>query len=293
MNSLPQRRITTAFKSIPQMEGMGAKVKRSIGSIKMRQLDPFLLLDDFSVPMSGGFPDHPHRGFETVTYMLSGSFKHEDFIGNSGVLNEGDLQWMTAGRGIVHAEMPNSELGLGLQLWINLPRKEKMVMPKYQEIKKEKVPVVSLLDDQLVLKVIAGKSNGISGTIQHSTGMMYYDYIYTYKKPTEYKEVIPAGFNVFVYILKGKVSFNDKEYDQDSFLAFELLKEESVVSIKFTENCRFVMIGGMPLNEPVVQHGPFVMNTREEIQQAFEDYSMGRNGFENAPTFQSKIGHSR
>ncbi|XP_007174299.2 pirin isoform X6 [Balaenoptera acutorostrata] len=230
------KKVTLSLLSREQSEGVGARVRRSIGRPELKHLDPFLLFDEFKGGRPGGFPDHPHRGFETVSYLLEGgSMAHEDFCGHTGQLNPGDLQWMTAGRGIVHAEMPCSEEPVhGLQLWVNLRSPQKMVEPRYQELKSNEIPKPS--KEGVTVAVISGEALGVKG-------------------------------------------------GQASFIPY------LEMCILDPERSHFVLIAGEPLREPVVQHGPFVMNTDEEISQAILDFRNAKNGFERAKTWKSKIGN--
>ncbi|KAL4234674.1 hypothetical protein ACF0H5_006315 [Mactra antiquata] len=270
-----------------QDEGMGARVRRSIGGSQLRNLDPFLLLDEFKVKKPAGFPDHPHRGFETVTYMISGSFRHEDFCGHKGVINSGDLQWMTAGRGILHCEMPEGEeLGHGLQLWVNLAKKDKMVKPAYQELLDKDIPRTT--SDGVTVKIIAGESFGVKSPVYTRTPTMYLDF--TMEKGSTLTQVVPDGWNGFVYVLSGSAMFGPGDKAKLGPAHHTLvLGPGNTLEVKNNSDgvCRFVLIAGKPNNEPIVQYGPFVMNEQHEIQEAINDYRSARNGFENASKWQS------
>ncbi|XP_078433947.1 pirin-like protein [Wolffia australiana] len=281
------RQIIKKVLSRPQIDGDGAMVRRSIGRPELRNLDPFLLLDEFSVSSSAGFPDHPHRGFETVTYMLEGFFAHQDFAGHAGTIGPGDLQWMTAGRGIVHSEMPaGSGVSRGLQLWINLSSKDKMIEPKYQELKSKDVTRVER--DGVSVNVIAGESYGVKSPVYTRTPTMYLDF--TLSPGTELHQPIPEGWTAFIYILGGEGVFGSPDRPQDSAHHALVLGPGDGLSAwnRAGMPLRFVLICGQPINEPVVQSGPFVMNTRAEIEQAYDDYRLGRNGFENARQWRSQ-----
>lgn len=287
------RAVDKKVLSREQGEGAGARVRRSIGNAALRNFDPFLMLDEFRVPLTAGFPDHPHRGFETVTFMLDGQFEHEDFAGHAGTIGPGDLQWMTAGKGIVHAEMPHPESDAephGLQLWINLGSKDKMVPPKYQELKNEDIPKVE--KDGVWVAVIAGEALGTKSPVYTVTPSCYLHF--KIQPQSRIEQAIPPEFNAFVYTLKGKLKIGDKGTEIDAHHTATLTRDASangvVLANEGEEVAEFVLIGGEPHNEPIEQYGPFVMNTREEIMKAFTDYQSGRNGFERAPTFQSKIG---
>lgn len=284
------RRIIKKVLSVEQDEGVGARVRRSVGRAELRSLDPFLMLDEFKVRKPAGFPDHPHRGFETVTYMLKGSFKHEDFCGHKGTINSGDLQWMTAGRGIIHAEMPGGDGdNIGLQLWINLKKKDKMTEPKYQELLKADIPHVS--KDGIHVSVIAGESLGVSSPVRTITPTMYLDF--KLDKGAYLSQPVADGWNGFLYLLKGKGLFGGPEEWTESDAHHTLvLGQGNHVEVKNEEDeqLHFVLIAGEPIKETIVQHGPFVMNSQQEIFQTFQDYSQGKNGFERAPNWQSEIG---
>jgi redox-sensitive bicupin YhaK (pirin superfamily) len=271
-----------------QAEGVGATVRRSIGSGSLRNLDPFIMLDEFIVKKPSGFPDHPHRGFETVTYMLKGSFQHEDFKGHRGTINPGDLQWMTAGRGILHAEMPLTDEATGLQLWINLPAKDKMIPPNYQELKSEEVPIANNPDGTVRVKVIAGESYGISAKVHTNSPIYYLDVSMT--PNSKFEQVVPEGWTSFIYTLSGHPIVGSETVASDPHCTLVLDTFGSNLIVKTLDNeARFVLIAGKPIGEPIAQHGPFVMNTQDEIHQAIVDYQNNQNGFEGAREWESKI----
>ncbi|KAG0162760.1 hypothetical protein DFQ28_000825, partial [Apophysomyces sp. BC1034] len=283
------RKIAKSVLSREQMDGDGARVFRSIGSHGLRNLDPFLMLDEFDVRAPAGFPDHPHRGFETVTYMLEGEFLHEDFKGHKGKIGPGDLQWMSAARGIVHAEIPAKEgRAHGLQLWVNLSSKDKLAEPTYQEFPKEKVVSVSP-ESGVDIKVIAGESYGVKSPVMTRTPTMYIDF--QLKKGKSIEQVIPKDYVGFIYTLSGTALFGAEKHKSDAHHTLVLSDNGgTVVPVEsLSDDCHFVVIAGQPIKEPIVQHGPFVMNTTQEIYQAFNDYSNGRNGFEGAPEWSSSI----
>ncbi|XP_031669265.1 pirin isoform X2 [Oncorhynchus kisutch] len=268
------RRVVKTVLSVEQVEGVGAHVRRSIGRKELINLDPFLMLDEFKVKKPSGFPDHPHRGFETVTYVLKGVSAHEDFCGHSGLLKPGDLQWMTAGRGVVHAEMPVSEEPVqGLQLWVNLRREDKMVEPQYQELKDSQVPKPSR--EGVTVAVISGQALGVQSKVFTRTPTLYLDF----KLDGGAKHVQPVPSGPDAEQQKAE-PHHTIVFDDGDCIAVEN---------KTSEVCHFVLIAGQPINEPVVQHGPFVMNTEEEINQAVRDYRTGTNGFERATAWRSKI----
>lgn len=281
------RTVLRKLLSKEQGEGVGARVRRTIGRRVMMNLDPFLLLDEFRARPPAGFPDHPHRGFETVTYMLEGAFSHQDFNGHKGIINPGDLQWVTAGRGIVHSEMAATEgENHGLQLWINLASKDKMVPSYYQELQDKDVPKAE--KDGVHVSVIAGESMGIKSPVFTLTPTMYLDF--TLQPQARLVQKVPGGWNGFIYILQGAGVFGEE--DAEEIYAHHILHLGPGDGIKAwnktDELCRFVLIAGQPLNEPVARHGPIIMNTQEEIKQALMDYHFGENGFEKANVWSSK-----
>ncbi|TMW84683.1 hypothetical protein EJD97_024630 [Solanum chilense] len=286
---MPPRSIVKKFLARPQHEGFGAVVRRSIGRFELRYFDPFLVLDEFSVSAPAGFPDHPHRGFETVTYMLQGAVTHEDFEGHKGTIKAGDLQWMTAGRGIVHSEMPAAEgTQKGLQLWINLSSKHKMIQPRYQEIQSESIAEVT--KDGIKVRIIAGESLGAKSAIYTRTPTMYLDF--TLKQGSHLQQPIPKSYNAFVYVLEGEGIFGPHEESPSIGPHNLLLLSGSGDGLdawnKSTKPLRFILVGGEPLGEPVAQLGPFVMNTQQEIDQTVEDFDNYTNGFEKAKHWRSQ-----
>ncbi|XP_058237584.1 pirin isoform X2 [Hemibagrus wyckioides] len=268
------RKVSKMVLSVEQSEGVGARVRRSIGRKELRNLDPFLMLDEFCVRKPAGFPDHPHRGFETVTYVLSGASAHEDFCGHTGKLEPGDLQWMTAGRGVVHAEMPVSDEPIqGLQLWVNLRKADKMVEPQYQELKSKQIPKPS--KDGVTVSVISGEALGVKSKIYTRTPTIYLDF----RLSEGAKHVQPISLGP---------EDDQKKVEPHHTVVFEdgdCIRVEN----KAAEDAHFVLIAGEPIKEPVVQHGPFVMSSDEEIEQAIADYRSCTNGFERAKDWQSKI----
>lgn len=286
---MTSKTVTQCVPSVETDEGDGAIVRRSIGRPELKHLDPILMLDEFKVKPPAGFPDHPHRGFETVSYVLKGTGQHEDFCGHKGALNSGDVQWMTAGRGIVHCEMPQgTDEAHGLQLWVNLAKKDKMIDPAYQEMLDKDIPRSA--KDGTTIKVIAGEAFGEKSPVYTRTPTMYLDF--KMKKGSCVKQPIPAGWNSFVYVLSGSAQFGnpDNPIKGDSYDTLVLSKDGEHIQVSNEESdmCHFVLIGGQPLNEPIAQYGPFVMNTEEEIKQALLDYELGQNGFENAKTWKSE-----
>ncbi|KAI8374820.1 RmlC-like cupin domain-containing protein [Blakeslea trispora] len=283
------RSIVKKILSREQMDGDGARVYRSIGTYALRNLDPFLMLDEFDVKAPGGFPDHPHRGFETVTYMLEGEFLHEDFKGHKGRIGPGDLQWMSAAKGIVHAEIPaTNSRAHGLQLWVNLAKKDKLAEPNYQELPKEKVLHTSP-EPGVDIKVIAGTSNGTTSPVITRTPTMFIDV--KMKKGKKMEQEIPEDYAGFIYTLSGTAKFGESEEVADAHHTLVLSQNQGtyIPVESLSDDAHFVIIAGKPINEPIVQHGPFVMNSTQEIYQAFADYQHGRNGFEGAPEWVSSI----
>ncbi|KAI8380892.1 RmlC-like cupin domain-containing protein [Radiomyces spectabilis] len=283
------RNIARSVLSREQMDGEGARVYRSIGSHALRNLDPFLMLDEFDVKAPAGFPDHPHRGFETVTYMLEGEFMHEDFKGHKGRIGPGDLQWMSAAKGIVHAEIPaNDSRAHGLQLWVNLAAKDKMAEPNYQELPKEKVVHVSP-EPGVDVNVIAGESHGAQSPVLTRTPTMFIDV--KMRKGKTFEQQIPTDYAGFIYTISGSANFGGSKHISEAHHTLVLSENQGdhIPVESLSDDCHFVIIAGRPIREPIVQYGPFVMNTQQEIYQAFADYDRGRNGFEGAREWQSSI----
>jgi redox-sensitive bicupin YhaK (pirin superfamily) len=278
------RPVSRVIKGMPATDGAGVELTRVIGQPALPMLDPFLLLDAFRSDKPedylAGFPPHPHRGFETVTYLLAGRMRHRDNAGHEGVIAPGGIQWMTAGRGIVHSEMPEQEDGLleGFQLWVNLPAAHKMDHPGYQEFPAEQIPVESR-EGGIEVRVIAGAtSQGTRGpVVQPLTEPLYLDV----RVPAggQFTERLPATYNAFVYVIQGLVMARDADGRKVPMGRDDLgvLARGDVLRVEAgNEATRFLAVAGRPLNEPVARGGPFVMNTRAEIQQAFEDYGQGR-----------------
>ncbi|XP_053312934.1 pirin [Spea bombifrons] len=286
------RKVVKTVLSVEQSEGVGARVRRSIGRKELRNLDPFLMLDEFKGGKPAGFPDHPHRGFETVSYLLDGgSMAHEDFCGHVGRLDPGDLQWMTAGRGIVHAEMPcTEEPAHGLQLWVNLRSSEKMIPPQYQELKSADIPKPS--KDGVTVAVISGESMGVKSKVYTRTPTLYLDF--KMEKGSKFTQPVPKGWTAFIYTLSGFIYVGPPDGQQKIEAHHTAVLDDgdqAHFENKDSELSHFVLVAGEPIKEPVVQHGPFVMNTQEEISKTIEDYNFSKNGFENAKTWKSKIGN--
>ena len=280
------RSLQQVIRAMAASDGAGVKLKRSIGQSPAARLDPFLMLDEFGTENPddyiAGFPDHPHRGFETVTYMLDGHMLHQDHLGNRGDLKSGAVQWMSAGRGIIHSEMPQQREGRmrGFQLWINLPATEKMKPAGYRDIPAVEIPAVALPGGGRV-KVIAGTlvidGHATPGPVQGlSTAPLYFDV--ELKAGESFAHGITTGHNAFLYVYEGDVAVgaagSARALPRHSA---GLLSDGDQVTVKAgDEGAQFILLAGKPLREPVVQYGPFVMNTREEIEQAVRDYQTGQ-----------------
>ncbi|MDF3020311.1 MAG: pirin [Steroidobacteraceae bacterium] len=275
------RSVTQTLRGMPASDGAGVKLTRVIGQPRLPDLDPFLMLDEFGTDKAedyiAGFPDHPHRGFETVTYMLDGRMRHKDNHGNEGVLVPGAVQWMTAGRGIVHSEMPEQTEGKmrGFQLWLNLPARDKMAEPNYQEFGPDKLPVVERAG--VNVKVIAGQVDGTVGPVrQPATDPTYLDL--RIDAGAAFTLPLPVGHSAFIYVYEGSAAVGTGR-DAAVIEAQELavLGDGSEVRLEGrAARTRAILVAGRPLREPVARYGPFVMNTREEIMQAFSDYQTGK-----------------
>jgi len=285
------RSISHVIKAVETTEGGGFIVHRAFPSSEIAYFDPFILLDEMGPKDLGpgeakGAPDHPHRGFETVTYMLKGKFEHKDSRGNSGKLKPGDVQWMTAGSGVIHSELPDREfLKTGgtlhaFQLWVNLPKRDKNVKPGYQDISSTKIPVGKSRDGRISVKVIAGESLGAHAIINTKTPITYLHF--TLQPDSEVVQPVPSNYNMFAYVVRGEGIFGNsgRPVERGNMIIFK--SDGDQVSIKAPKNSEspldVLLIGGIPLNEPIVQYGPFVMNTEQEINQAIQDYQNGRMG---------------
>ncbi len=275
---MSQIEIKKIIKAINASDGAGVKLKRSIGTPEADYIDPFLMLDEFGSENKddyiAGFPPHPHRGIETVTYMLNGEFEHQDSTGAKGIMAPGDVQWMKTGRGIIHSEMPAMSGGklLGFQLWINMPAKLKKNKPEYIYIKSKELGIHS--DNEKTIKVIAGKYANVEGPEKnHNVEPIYFHVIL--KEGKEFKCEVPSGHNSFVYILKGDLKIGKKNHEKASDSNLILLERGSELKIKAEKNTEFLFIAGKPIGEPIARGGPFVMNTKAEILQAIQDYNNG------------------
>ena len=285
------RTVAGVVNSIETLEGGGFLVRRPFPTPAFSEFDPVLLLDemgpmDVGPGVAKGAPDHPHRGFETVTYMLSGEMQHKDSRGHAGQLRPGDVQWMTAGAGVVHSEMPSAEFERrggrmhGFQLWVNLPKRDKMIKPRYQEIPGSQIPKATSNDGLVTVNVIAGEALGQKAVIETRTPIIYLHYVL--KPGASVKQHVPRDYNGFVYVIDGEGKFGaERERAVDGQMVL-LATDGDEVLIENPADAKttleVLLIAGLPLNEPVARYGPFVMNTREEIYQAIEDYRMGKMG---------------
>lgn len=297
--SIP-RTIRTAFLAVEKAEGAGgARVRRSIGVAKLRHFSPFLMLDHFTIGKGAGFPDHPHRGQETITYLLSGGVDHEDFAGNKGTIGPGDLQFMTAGRGIMHAEMPHENPdgspNVGMQLWVDLPKKLKMCEPRYRDLRASEIPVAEVDEGRVTVKVISGQSHGVDSVRDLAyTPVWILDV--TVRPGGRITQTLPKGWNTFAYILAGEVvvGSEDKTQRVKEFHNVVFNQEGDFIEASLPDNAdkeaRFMLVAGQPLDQEIVQYGPFVLNTEEEIYQAMIDYQTASNGFERMRGWESEIG---
>jgi redox-sensitive bicupin YhaK (pirin superfamily) len=280
------RSVTRTVTAHQQLEGGGFVVRRPFPSRGVERPDPFLLLDemgpvDYAPGQAVGAPDHPHRGFETVTYVLSGEMEHEDSAGHRGAIRAGDVQWMTAGSGVVHAEMPSRKISEqggrvhGFQLWVNLPARDKMIAPHYQEIPGAGIPEARTPDDLAHVRVIAGEALGARAVIETRTPISYHDW--TLLPGARLEVPVPAEQNAYVYVFAGVAEIAGQRLEAGQLA---VLGAGDAVALAHADGdeVRLLLLAGVPLREPVVQYGPFVMNTKEQIAQAITDYQRGRMG---------------
>lgn len=285
------RTVAGIINSVETLEGAGFVVRRPFPKSSFSDFDPFLLLDelgpvDLKPGEAKGAPDHPHRGFETVTYILAGHLEHKDSQGHTGTLGPGDVQWMTAGSGVVHSELPEQEFARtggrwhGLQLWVNLPQRDKMMPPRYQELSAEQIPVVHTEDGRVSVKVIAGTALGAQAAIATQTPILYLHF--TLQPGATVVQPVPKAYNAFAYVLDGEgyVGADHERVGDGQMVLFAQDGEDVTLTnpATATEPLNLLLIAGVPLNEPVVRYGPFVMNTEAEIIQAIDDYRNGRMG---------------
>jgi len=286
-----QRSISQIIDAKTTMEGDGFTVHRPFPNYSVRDFDPFLLFDemgpiDLPPGEAKGAPDHPHRGFETITYVIDGAFEHKDSQGNSGKLYSGDVQWMTAGSGVVHSEMPEKEFTQkggrlhGFQLWVNLPKKDKMIKPRYQDVSAKNIPIAKSSDGKVQVKVIAGDSMGEHAIIDTKIPIMYLHF--TIQSGGKIVQTVPQNYNAFAYVVSGKGLFGPEQKTAKKEQAVFFEKDGDKIIIAAPPDAispiDVILLAGVPLNEPVKRYGPFVMNTEEELSQAIEDYNSGKMG---------------
>jgi len=289
------RTVAGIVNSIETLEGGGFLVRRPFPKASFSEFDPFLLLDEMG-PIevapgeAKGAPDHPHRGFETVSYMLAGDLEHKDSRGHAGRLSAGDVQWMTAGAGVIHAEMPSREFARdggrmhGFQLWVNLPQRDKMIKPRYQEIPSSQIPKATSADGLVKVSVIAGEAMGEKAVIETRTPIIYLHY--KIKPSGVATQKVPGAYNAFAYVVDGEGLFGAEGERAGDGQMILFAQDGDEVRIENPSNAKatleVLLIAGVPLNEPVARYGPFVMNTETEIRQAIEDYQQGRMGTINS-----------
>jgi len=275
---MKQIEVSNIIDPVPTSDGAGVKLKRSIGTPLINYLDPFLMLDEFGSENKddyiGGFPPHPHRGIETVTYMLAGEFEHEDSTGAKGRMSAGDVQWMKTGGGIIHSEMPAITEGKlhGFQLWVNMPAKLKMNKPEYIYIDSKQMQIHK--DSDKKIKTIAGKFGDAEGPVKgHNVEPVYFDI--ELEKDKEFNFELPSTHNSFVYLIEGEIKIGDKNHDKINGSTLILLTKGEKLKVKGVTKSKFLLISGKPIGETIARGGPFVMNTKEEILKAAEDYRSG------------------
>jgi redox-sensitive bicupin YhaK (pirin superfamily) len=273
------RKVERLIEGQRTSDGAGVKLTRVLTHTLQRRLDPFLMLDAFGTdnPQDyiGGFPDHPHRGFETVTYMIAGRMRHRDSAGHEGLLQNGGVQWMTAGRGVIHSELPEQEDGRmeGFQLWLNLPAKDKMRAPWYRDIPGEAIPQF-VTESGVTVRVIAGQSHGVEGAVRRDvTEPLYLDL--EIPAGASFAQALPASHNAFVYVYRGRAEIDSTAVPVQRMAILANDGEADGVIIGASEATRALLIAGRPLGEPIAQYGPFVMNSNDEIHQAVKDYQSG------------------
>lgn len=277
------RSVERLVTGIATSDGAGVKLTRVLTQPLQRRLDPFLMLDAFGTDNPddyiGGFPNHPHRGFETVTYMIGGRLRHRDSAGNEGVLETGGVQWMKAGRGVIHSELPEQHEGRieGFQLWLNLGAKDKMMAPGYRDIPDGEIPVASIAPG-LTVRVIAGSTNGVAGAVQRATTEPLYLDLHYDGATTAFTHRLPATHNAFVYVYRGEVRIGDTVVPSQHMAILANDAGSDGIRIEADGPARALLIAGRPLGEPIAQYGPFVMNTTDELHQAVADFQAGRFG---------------
>jgi redox-sensitive bicupin YhaK (pirin superfamily) len=260
-------------------DGAGVKLTRVLTQPYQYRLDPFLMLDAFGSDNPdeyiAGFPDHPHRGFETITYMLEGRMRHRDSAGNEGLLENGGVQWMTAGRGVIHSELPEQENGRmeGFQLWLNLAAKDKMTPAWYRDFKNADIPEFTT-EQGVMVRVIAGQSHGVAGAMQRATTEPIYLDV-SMPAGSSFSQIIPANFNAFIYVYRGEVKIGEQQVPLQRMAILKKWPSADGVKIQANDAARFILIAGKPLGETIAQYGPFVMNSQEEIFKAIDDFRKG------------------
>ena len=270
--------IKKIVEPVETSDGAGVKLKRSIGTPTVNYLDPFLLLDEFGSENKddymAGFPPHPHRGIETVTYMLEGKFEHKDSTGAKGIMSSGDVQWMKTGGGIIHSEMPAMADGKlhGFQLWVNMPAKLKMSKPEYIYLDAKQIKIYK--DEEKKIKIIAGKFKNYEGPIKgHGVEPIYFDI--ELREENEFKFDLPLNHNSFIYLVEGNIKIGKDEHQRIDGSSLIVLKKGKNLNVKALKRSKFLLIAGKPIGEAIARGGPFVMNTKQEILQAMEDYNNG------------------
>ncbi|MBC3930775.1 pirin family protein [Undibacterium curvum] len=286
MNTNYQAEVVTRSRQVEHLvvgqetsDGAGVKLTRLLDHQLQKRLDPFLMLDAFGSDQPddyiAGFPDHPHRGFETITYMLTGRMRHRDSAGNEGLLQTGGVQWMTAGRGVIHSELPEQESGrmAGFQLWLNLPAQDKMCAPWYRDIQREQIPELRTEQDVLV-RVIAGASHGVKGAVQRAHTQPLYLDIHS-PDGASFTQALPATMNAFVVVYEGALQVQGTRVAAGQMAILNNAPESDGVQFQAVGATRAILVAGQPLHEAIVQYGPFVMNSQQEIMQAIDDYRRG------------------
>jgi quercetin 2,3-dioxygenase len=274
------RTVERIIEGVATSDGAGVNLTRVLSGKLQNRLDPFLMLDAFGSDdpddYIAGFPDHPHRGFETVTYMLHGRMRHRDSAGHEGLLENGGVQWMTAGRGVIHSEIPEQEDGLmeGFQLWLNLPSRDKMTKPWYKDFPSTSIPEY-VTEDNVAVRVIAGNSNGIAGAVTRETTEPLYLDIHL-PAGTTFSTAVPSTHNAFIYVYRGTVKVADVEIESQRMGILSNTPDADGVTLAAAADARLILLAGKPLHEPIAQYGPFVMNTQEEIHKALDDFRNSR-----------------
>jgi len=280
INIKQTRSIERLVEGIATSDGAGVKLTRVLTGKLQRRLDPFLMLDAFGSDdpddYIAGFPDHPHRGFETVTYMLSGRMRHRDSAGHEGLLGDGGVQWMTAGRGVIHSEIPEQKDGVmeGFQLWLNLPAQNKMAEPWYRDFASQDIPEY-MNAEGVTVRVIAGTSNGVAGAVSREVTEPLYLDIHM-PAGSSFSTALPAMHNAFIYVYRGSVKVDGTQVDSRRMGILSNTPGADGVTLTTAGDARLILVAGHPIDEPIVQYGPFVMNTQQEIHQALDDFRSGR-----------------